>query len=418
MVVGSSDAQPEVGGTTEFWLVPLPRGTPRAVPALGGSREHHPYPFAWMPDGRRIVLGTDRLSRTPGMHLWMADLEAGTLRPLTATSGSETYPAVSPDGRTIAFTSQDEDYHLVEIPLAASGALRTDDTASRMEADPAWSPQGGQYAFVTDRSGSPEIWLRSRDAAFERPLVTGDSFKDGRGTAMFSSPSFSPDGQRLAYQRATAGSRFSLWVSTVAGGPPVEIPSVPDSAYQDFPSWSPDGTWVSFIYMARGKWGLAKVRPGGGEKPVVVKEGIVYPSGPRWSPRGDWITCDTPEGFSLVSPDGQTARVLSDETWLAHGWSKDGTTVYAVRQTDQLHMQLTSFDVRTGAEKIMAADLGPTPPTSIPLRGFSLAADGRSFLTSVVRLKGDVWLLEGFATPSGPFDRLLRPHAAAVSTAR
>jgi hypothetical protein len=158
--------------------------------------------------------------------------------------------------------------------------------------------------------------------------------------------------------------------------------------------------------MAKGKWGLAKVKAGGSEPPVIIKEGIVYPSGPRWSPRGDWITCDTPEGFTLVSPDGTAARVLSEEAWLAHGFSKDGAVVYAVRQTENLHMQLTSFDVATGRESVVTADLGPTPPTSTPLRGFSLAPDGRSFLTSIVELRGDVWLLEGFPRPMGVLDRI------------
>jgi len=398
------DAKPGVAGTTEFWLVPMPGGAPRAVPALSGA--HVPYPFDWMPDGRHIVFGTDRMARTPGLHLWMADVETGGTRPVTATNGSETYPAVSPDGARIAFTSQGENYHLIEIPLAPNASFQAEPTASGMETDPAWSPLGGQYAFVSDRSGRPEIRLRSRDGAFERPLVTSDSFKDARGTSMFSSLSFSPDGRRLAYQQATAGAVFGVWVSTVAGGPPVAVPSVPDSSYQDFPTWSPDGVWIAFSYMAKGKWGLAKVRAGGAEAPVVIKEGIVYPSGPRWSPRGDWITCDTPEGFTLVSPDGRTGRLLSEETWLAHGFSKDGATVYAVRQTENLHMQLTSFDVATGRETVVTEDLGLTPPTSSPLRGFSLAPDGRSFLTSIVELRGDIWLLEGFPRRLGLIDRL------------
>ncbi len=381
----------------EFWVVPFPSGLPRLVPALGGGSARHPSAFDWMPDNRHVVFGSDQLARTPGSHLWMADTQTGRLRALTASNGSETSPAVSPDGRQIAFTSQDEDYRLLEVPVDGS-APRSVHLSARMETDPAWSPRGGQYAFVTERSGEPEIWLRSADGTFERPLVTTESFKDSAST-LIANLAVSPDGQRLAYQRAAGQLSFDIWISTLAGGPPVQLARVEEASYHDFPTWSPDGAWVAFTYVSRGQWGLAKARPGAAEAPVIVKEGIVYPSNPRWSPRGDWITCDTPEGFAIVSPDGQASRVLSEENWLAHGWSQDGRTVYAVRQTDGLHMQLTSFDVATGTERVVRADLGPVPPTSTPLRGFSLASDGKSFLTSIVQLRGDIWVLEGFRPP-------------------
>jgi Tol biopolymer transport system component len=274
-----------------------------------------------------------------------------------------------------------------------------------MEADPAWSPLGNQYAYVSGRTGRPEVWLRSRDGSFEKPLVTSASFSEGE-TFMLAELAFAPDGQRIAYQRREARA-FTLWVSTIAGGPPVRLGELPGTTYVDFPTWSPDGDWVAFTYMAKGKWGLARVRAGGSDDAVVIKEDIVYPSSPRWSPRGDWITCDTPQGFALVSPDGKQTRLLTQETWLAHGWSQDGKTLFAVRQTDDLHFQLTSLDVATGRERVVAEDLGPTPPTSTPLRGFSLAPDGKSFLTSIVRLRGDVWLLEGFPQQKGLFARFL-----------
>jgi Tol biopolymer transport system component len=394
----------------EFWILPLPSGAPRQVLSLNSLMQ--PFPFDWMPDSRHVVFGTDTLSGTPGMHLYRADTETGAVEPLTATNGSEASPAVSPDGRQIAYTAQEEEYHLIEIPLDGS-PYRSMTSGSRMETDPVWSPLGNQYAYVSGRTGRPEIWLRSRDGSFEKQVVTSTSFKGG-SAYILAELAFSPGGERLAYQtyqrqseaNRSGGVGFSIWVSTIAGGPPVALPMMRGATYLDFPTWSPDGEWVAFTYMRAGTWGLAKVRPGGGDDPVVIKENIVYPSSPRWSPRGDWITCDTPEGFAVVSPDGQKTRVLSDETWIAHGWSKDGTTLYAIRQTEDLHFQLTSLAVATGQERVVTNDLGPTPPTSTPLRGFSLSPDGKGFLTSIVRLRGDVWLLGGFPRDEGFFARL------------
>jgi hypothetical protein len=59
-------------------------------------------------------------------------------------------------------------------------------------------------------------------------------------------------------------------------------------------------------------------------------------------------------------------------------------------------LQLVSIEVATGRETLLVKDLGPLPPSSAPLAGLSVAQDGRSILSSIVRLRGDVWLLSGF----------------------
>jgi Tol biopolymer transport system component len=189
-------------------------------------------------------------------------------------------------------------------------------------------------------------------------------------------------------------------MSAVAGGPAVQLAT--DDAYQDAPTWSPDGNWIAFVFRRHTQWGLAKARVGGGA-PAVLKEGVVYPSNPRWSPTGEWITAETRDGFSIVSADGATTRVLSDEAPLVHGWSQDGKHIYGIRPADGGRLQLVAFDLATDTETVVAKDLGPSPPSDDPLEGFSLAPDGRSFLTSILRLRGDVWLLEGFEAPRAPF---------------
>jgi dipeptidyl aminopeptidase/acylaminoacyl peptidase len=194
-------------------------------------------------------------------------------------------------------------------------------------------------------------------------------------------------------------------MSAAAGGPAVQLAT--DDAYQDAPTWSPDGSWIAFVFRRQARWGLAKARVGGGA-PIVLKDGVVYPSNPRWSPTGEWITVETREGFSIVSADGATTRVISDEAPLVHGWSRDGARLYAIRPADGGRLQLVAIEVSTNRETLVASDLGPSPPSDDPLQGFSLAPDGRTFLTSILRLRGDVWLLEGFEPPGGPLDHLWR----------
>lgn len=385
-------------GKSELWILPFPQGKPKqallSVPAIPLARQ-----FSWMPDSRRLVFG-EELGFTLGAHLWMADTESGRIHPLTAGIGSEQFPFVSKDGDAIAFTSMEFSYDLVEMPLNGSG-MRSLETTHLTEVSPAWSPSGDQYAYVTDRSGSPEIWLKNKQAGWERPLVTQKDFPDDK-TYLLLDVSFSPDGQRIAYRRAGRREVEAVWISTVTGNPPVRLAKEPQGQFERGPTWSPDGNWLAYFSMRNGKYALMKVRIGGVDAPVVVKEDAG--SYPRWSPQGDWIAClGMKGGIVLVSQDGRRMQSMGTGMWLAHGWSKDGSAIYGVRGTDNQRLVLTAVDTESGREKVVA-DLGPYPAafsygnvTGAPaLRGFNLAPDGQSFSSSIIRPKADIWILEGF----------------------
>ena len=109
-----------------------------------------------------------------------------------------------------------------------------------------------------------------------------------------------------------------------------------------------------------------------------------------------------------MGADDKQSRTLAEDTPLAHAWSRDSKAVLAMRSSDELRLQLVSLDVATGRETLLAKDIGPFPPSNVPVEGLSLAPDGRSLLTAIVRLRGDVWLLSGFeARTPGVFERLL-----------
>jgi eukaryotic-like serine/threonine-protein kinase len=385
------EGQKELGW--QFWIVPLPDGRPYRRFEWWSDAAPRVSNFTWLPDSRHIVIGITSLA-TPGSHLWVADLQRDRAWPLTRSADSESYPSSSPSGEQIVFTKGEPDYDLVQMSLDGTRTHSLLATA-RNESDAEWSADGDLLAYVTDRSGQDEIWLRTRQGQQgDRPLITQRQFGEDR-TLMLSAPSFSPDRQRIAYLRNGYNPRWFLriWISLTADGQPTALLPRTYEAIQGAPTWSPDGEWIAFAEWKDGHWELVKVRVGSGEGPVVLRTNGVPNATPHWSPKNDWITWETEQGFVLVSPDGKAERVIPADQWLVHTWSRDGSQVLGITETDDLRLSLVAVDVRTERTKVLA-DLGPSLPANNQVKGLSLSGDGR-ITTSIVRLRGDLYMLDG-----------------------
>jgi Tol biopolymer transport system component len=109
--------------------------------------------------------------------------------------------------------------------------------SSRYDSYPAFSPDGGQLAFYSNRSGSPEVWIASQDGASLRRITANSVLRSG--------PGWSPDGRSLVY-----ASGRSLAISAVSGGgKPVHI-DTPDGVPQH-PVWAPDGKTIFYSLGSR-----------------------------------------------------------------------------------------------------------------------------------------------------------------------
>jgi Tol biopolymer transport system component len=389
-------------GEPEFWLLPLPSGNP--VQPFQSWRDWVLLDqFRWLPDSRRVLFPYRRPG-SAGLHLWIADTGNGRLQQVTSGSGSEAAPAVSPNGRTVAFTAYDNQGDLVQIPLDGSsmGMLKS---TSRNESGVEWSPGGLEYAYVTDRTGVPEIWLTEMRTGRAWPILAQKDFGDDINLRL-DSPAFSPDGQRIAFSRygTRQGKSGAIWISPVAGGQPVRAVEGSEDNPQLYPSWSPDGNSIAFLNSQAGLFSLATAAVGGGARPTIVKEKIMAAE-VKWSPKGDWILYRRPDALAIVSPDGKRDQVLSRQPWILYNWAKDGAHVYAVRSVRN-HYTVASIAVLDGAEKNLSEfDL---PPEARFGTGLSLAPDGKTLDTTLYTTKGDIWLLEDFRAPGGLLRRLWR----------
>ena len=204
-----------------------------------------------------------------------------------------------------------------------------------------------------------------------------------------------------------------MWITSLAGDAPVRLFDDPKKIWQRGPSWSLGGNWITYYSRHNGKNAILKVRVGGNRPELVTEIAVTNPV--RWSPQGDWIAWNDNRKLTLVSPDGKQRRVLSEKEWFTYGWSKDGSAIYGISMDLNRHLFVLRIEIARSREDVVT-DLGPLPAAmdlarfadDVPYRGFSLHPDGKSFLTSAVDIKGDIWLLQDFERRIGLLDRLLR----------
>jgi Tol biopolymer transport system component len=354
--------------------------------------------FSWMPDSRHLVLSIDR-------NLWQADIKTGSLKQITMSTGpSYYYPSISPDGSRIVVDVSSSDYDIVSIPLDGSSPQRLVATSQR-EYSPSWSQDGGRMAFVTFRSGEPEIWLRSRDGEWERPIVTQKDFPGDR--VSFGCVAISPNGKSVAYHCSGTKTGHKIWISPAAGGKPVRAD--PGTDQEEFGlTWAPDGSSIAYFAVKGGSMHLDRIRIGGQNPPELIPgtEGRVV-GAPAWSPDGQWIAWGNPfeQAIVLVSSDGRESRTLPSPVKIGGyafflAWSRDSSTIYAASSLEE-ESTLFEIAVKTGKCRKLA-DWGAEISFSVPylhcLSG-SLSGDGKSLATSVIVEKSDLWILEGFPQP-------------------
>lgn len=118
------------------------------------------------------------------------DLSSGKTSPLT-TDVQQRSPVFSPDGSKLAVSYRQDDHWEIHVLNGdGNGAVRLTSTSyltfveqqlrgekprSANNAAPAWSPDGRQIAFITDRAGVWEIWVMNADGSQQRPLVSAQS---------------------------------------------------------------------------------------------------------------------------------------------------------------------------------------------------------------------------------------------------
>ncbi|MGA3024538.1 MAG: protein kinase [Bryobacteraceae bacterium] len=383
-------------GTEESWLLPWPAssGTPRKVLGLLPHDAGTPS-FDWMPDSRHIIAAATH-GMGAGSHLFLADTRSGRLQQITQGTGDEYQPSVSPDGKSILFTESRGDFDILSMSIA-DGSTQGLIVTARSENMPAWAARADSLVYVSDRLGTEDIWLHSKDGA-DRPLVTRASFDSDPPKWIFGAV-LSPDGTRVIFDTVSNSGRNGLWEASVAGGAPVPLLDAPEQGRQFTGDWSPDGRQFAFLEIQRdGSLSLKIVRTSGGAHAQTLVASGVAIGVPSWSPDGEWIAYDSDDKvWRLVAPDGKKRRDLSAIDTPNLGFSRDGKTAYGIR-ADAGKLYLFSLDIETARlHDIKQLDRSLEPRSNLnPAIRFTLAPDGKSFAYSILKSESSLWMLQGF----------------------
>jgi TolB protein len=239
-------------------------------------------------------------------------LSSGPLQ--TTARYDDMWPAWSPDGRRIVFTStRDGDPEVYVMNADGSEPRRLTTTAGR-DAHPSWSPDGKTIAFQSPRiGGHTRIFLMNPDGSNQRPLT--------ENTGFCGVPIFSPDGKRIVFQctedvaRMNSGKPWQLFTVGVAtGGAPV--PLIRSSANDQVPNFSPDGRQIVF-YSDRSGMNRLYLIPAEGGEPSVIGHWSIPSRAASWSPDGRRILFQSgvdggTSDIYVTDPSGRTPQRLTD----------------------------------------------------------------------------------------------------------
>src|SRR5262249_17688715 len=175
-------------------------------------------------------------------------------KPLNLTADSpadDTQPAFSPDGQEIAFRSERDGGGTLLMRAAADSVRRLTDFGWT----PAWSPDGKEIAVATEGAFDPSSRV-SLSQLFRVDVATG--VRRSLGVADGLQPSWSPHGWRLAFWGlAQQVAHRAIWTIPADGGAPVTV--VDDAYYNWSPAWSPDGRFLYFASNRGGSMNLWRV---------------------------------------------------------------------------------------------------------------------------------------------------------------
>jgi Tol biopolymer transport system component len=272
--------------------------------------------------GSRLAFASDRKG---SYDIFVRDINSGEEKFIYNSPATDTYPVWSPDAARIAFQSNLSGNYEIYLMNPDGSNLVQLTNSGEYDGEPSWSPDGSQITFVSGRSGRYEIWVMNADGSNPHQLTSYST------TA---TPAWSPRGDKIAYANdRNMDGYYELWWMDADGSNSVTAKNYYGYNNGDdwAPSWSPDGSFISFIHTDWSTYGWTASYVNYYEIYATQYPGLFQPFQDKRVMRISWPSTDlTPPDLCTISldPDQKSDSFLLN--WSAVD-SESGVAFYDVQ---------------------------------------------------------------------------------------
>ncbi|QQL44253.1 PD40 domain-containing protein [Sulfuriroseicoccus oceanibius] len=241
-----------------------------------------------------------------GREIFICDWDGKNLKQLTSDGSLAVSPAISPDGRKVAFTSYRSGYPDVWVLDLPTARRQRAYNSPGTNTGAAFSPDGRRIALTMSFSGNPELYVGPATGGRARQLT--------KTIEVESSPSWSPDGRQVAYVTSRgAGPRIAI-VSAGGGRPKILNTG---HGYNTEPSWSPDGKQIAFNVRGSGGMQIAVYEISTGRTRIVGSG-----EAPHWGPDSQHVVATKGGDLVLINTaDGSTRTIVKGRRAKEPSWT-------------------------------------------------------------------------------------------------
>jgi Tol biopolymer transport system component len=255
------------GGVGSLFVKSVDSGPARAI----HSPDFFVWDVDWTRDGRSLVFSTGKTFATS--YLARVPISGGQPERLSIGDRAR-YLSISRPGGRLVYSQWLQDHNIWRAPGPTSNDKNAPQPFVRSTRDEAvgrYSPDGTRIAFVSDRSGTWEVWTCDSDSANPGRLTDlGHAIR----------PSWSPDGRQIIFSSVAEGTSDVYSIAS-SGGFPKNLTADTANYRSAIPSWSRDGSWFYYQSNQGGRvgvpWQVWKRPLNGGEPVQLTRNGGMRP---------------------------------------------------------------------------------------------------------------------------------------------